>query len=279
MYWSVRPVGLNSFLRLSIGLLASFVMVALIRGRFKSTGHLTPGSSRLRVATAGVLADVTPGNNSLALLAGVHEPKTTTWFNVKPGEVVVDVGAHIGRYTLIAAKHASRVVSVEPDPSNFAMLISNVKLNHFGNVTPLQLAVSNNPGRRLFFLAGRGDTGTSSLESGWSWTLDAGVKRREVEVECETLDRLVVSLGLERIDWLKIDVEGHEIAVLEGAKTALARTGRLILEVAEGNEIACGELVSQAGFELVSIDRGKKEYELLASSNWLLYRKNEVSRN
>jgi len=279
MYWSVRPVGLNSFLRLSIGLLASFVMVALIRGRFKSTGHLTPGSSRLRVATAGVLADVTPGNNSLALLAGVHEPKTTTWFNVKPGEVVVDVGAHIGRYTLIAAKHASRVVSVEPDPSNFAMLISNVKLNHFGNVTPLQLAVSNNPGRRLFFLAGRGDTGTSSLESGWSWTLDAGVKRREVEVECETLDRLVVSLGLERIDWLKIDVEGHEIAVLEGAKTALARTGRLILEVAEGNETACGELVSQAGFELVSIDRGKKEYELRASSNWLLYRKNEVSRN
>src|SRR5205807_1677814 len=98
--------------------------------------------------------------------------------------------------------------------SNFAMLISNLKLNHFRNVIPLQLAVSNSPGRRLFFLAGRGDTGTSSLEPSWTWTLDAGVKRREVEVECETLDRLVASLSLERIDWLKIDVEGHEIAVL-----------------------------------------------------------------
>jgi FkbM family methyltransferase len=272
MYWNVKPVGLASFFRLYIGLLSSFVMVALTRGRFRSTGHLTPGRSRLKVTTAGVIAEVAPGNNSLALLAGVHELKTTTWFNVKPREVVVDVGAHIGRYTLIAAKHASKVVSVEPDPSNFAMLKSNIRLNHFSNVTPLQLAISDTPGKRWFFLAGGGDSGTSSLEFDWSWTLDAGIKRREVEVECETLDRLVESLGLEHIDWLKIDVEGHEIAVLEGAKKALARTERLILEVAEGNETICRDFVRQAGFEIVSIDQGEKEPGVRSSSNWFLHR-------
>jgi FkbM family methyltransferase len=272
MYWRVKPVGLNSFLRLYFALLASFVVVTLIRGRFRSTGHLTPGSSRLKITTAGVIAEVTPGNNSLALIAGVHEPRTTSWFDVKPGEVVVDVGAHIGRYTLIAAKHASKVVSIEPDPSNFAMLESNIKLNFFSNVVPLRLAISNSPNRRRLFLAGGGDTGTSSLESNWSWTLDAGSKRREVEVECETLDRLSNLLGLERIDWLKIDVEGHEIPVLEGAKATLARTRKLILEVAEGNETGCRELVRQAGFELVAIDKGEKEEKIRASSNWLLYR-------
>jgi len=274
LYWNVKPVGLNSFLRLYVGLIASLIVVALIRGRFKSTGHLTPGTSRLRVTTAGVLADVVPGNNSLALLAGVQEPKTTTWFKVKAGEVVVDVGAHIGRYTLIAAKQALKVVSIEPDPSNFAMLESNIKLNEFCNIVPLQLAVSNCRGKRRFYLASGGDTGTSSLESSWFWTLDAGVKRKEIEVECETLDSVVDSLGLDQIDWLKIDVEAHETAVLEGAGASLIRTRNLILEVAEGNETSCRELVRRAGFELVAIDQGKKEDGLRASSNWLLHRTN-----
>ncbi|TMI06134.1 FkbM family methyltransferase [Candidatus Bathyarchaeota archaeon] len=260
--------------RLYVGLIASLIVVALIRGRFKSTGHLMPGTAQLRVTTAGVLADVVPGNNSLALLAGVQEPKTTTWFKVKQGEVVVDVGAHIGRYTLIAAKQALKVVSIEPDPSNFAMLESNIKLNEFCNVIPLQLAASSSHGKRRFYLANGGDTGTSSLERSWFWTLDAGVKRKEIEVECETLDSVVDSLGLEQIDWLKIDVEGHETAVLEGAGALLARTRKLILEVAEGNETCCRELVRRAGFELVAIDQGKKEDGLRASSNWLLHRTN-----
>jgi FkbM family methyltransferase len=277
MYCYVKPVGLGSFLRLYIGLLSSLVMVTVMRGRFKSTGHLTPGRSKLRVATAGVIAEVTPGNNSLALLAGVHEPKTTTWFDVKPGEIVLDLGAHIGRYTLIAAKHASRVVSIEPDPYNFAMLKSNVKLNHFWNVVALQLAISNSSGKRRFFLAGGGDTGTSSLESDWDWTLDAGIKRGEIDVECETLDRLIFSLGLERIDWLKIDVEGHEIAVLEGARIALSRTRKLILEVAEGNETTCRELVRRAGFEMISIDQRKKERGVRGSNNWFLLRTEDWS--
>lgn len=272
MYWNVKPVGLNSFLRLYVALLASFVNVVLMRGRFKSTGHLTPGRSRLKVATAGIIAEVTPGNNSLALLAGVHEPRTTTWFDVKRGDVVLDVGAHIGRYTLIAAKRASRVVSIEPDPSNFAMLESNIRLNNFSNIVPLRLAVSSSPGRRRLFLAGGGDSGTSSLEPSWSWILDTGLERRHIEVECETLDLLVSSLGVEHIDWLKIDVEGHEIDVLEGAKATLARTGKIILEVAEGNEAVCTELVTRAGFNLAAMDQGLKEEGLRASSNWLLSR-------
>jgi UDP-3-O-acyl-N-acetylglucosamine deacetylase len=112
------------------------------------------------------------------------------------------------------------------------------------------------------------------LESSWSWTLDAGTKRTEVEVECETLDLLFDSLGLNQIDWLKIDVEGHEIPVLEGAKGTLARTRKLILEVAEGNETDCRELMRQAGFEVVAIDQGEKEEGLRPTSNWLLRRTN-----
>lgn len=276
MYWNVKPVGLRSFLRLYLGLVSSFVAAAFMPGKFRSTGHLTPGKCRLKVAMGGVIAEVEPGSNSLALFAGVHEPRTTSWFDVKSGEVVVDVGSHVGRYSLIAAKCGSRVVSIEPDPSNFAMLESNIRLNKFSNITPLQLALSDSPGRRRFFLAGGGDSGTSSLEQDWFWRLDAGVKRREVEVQCETLDRLISSLGMDRIDWLKIDVEGHEISVLQGASATLSRTRKLILEVAEGNEARCQEIVGSAGFRLVDVDGGQKEQGLRSSSNWLLSRREDL---
>lgn len=277
MYWNVKPVGLRSFVRLYVGLVSSFVAVAFMPSKFRSTGHLTPGKSRLKVSTGGVIAEVEPGNNSLALLAGVHEPKTTSWFHVKPGEVVVDVGSHVGRYSLIAAKCASRVVSIEPDPSNFAMLESNIRLNNFSNITSIQLALSDSPGRRQFFLASGGDSGTSSLEQDWFWRLDAGVKRRAVEVQCETLDRLVSSLGLDRIDWLKVDVEGHEVSVLQSAGVTLSRTRKLILEVAEGNEARCQEIVRGAGFRLADVDGGQKEQGLRSSSNWLLSRGEDLA--
>lgn len=274
LYWHLRPVGLNSFLRFYLALAFSLFLVVFARSRFRSTGHLTLGRSRLRVTTSGVLVEVQPGNNSLALLAGAHEPRTTSWFRVKPGDVVVDVGAHVGRYSLIAAKNASRVISIEPDPSNFALLESNIKLNGFSNILPMKLAASNNPGRRRFYLSGGGDSGTSSLEKSWSWALDKGVTRRELDVECETLDRLVMSLKLDHIDWLKVDVEGHELAVLEGARDTLGMTGKLILEVAEGNEAECNKIVEEAGFRLIAADEGPKEQGLRSSSNWMLQRTN-----
>ena len=65
-------------------------------------------------------------------------------FNPKEGDIVVDVGAHVGHYTLISSKRVGqngKVVAIEADPDNFEMLNRNIKLNGLTNVIPLNYAV------------------------------------------------------------------------------------------------------------------------------------------
>jgi len=107
--------------------------------------------------------------------------------------------------------------------------------------------------------------GSSSLEpesngQGTDWI------RGTVDVQCDTLDNIVARLNLESIDWLKIDVERHEIPVLEGAQETLSRAKNVILEVSRGNEAACIKLMKRAGLDYTSIDVGAR------SSNWFLTR-------
>src|SRR5207245_11784542 len=84
---------------------------------------------------------------------------------------------------------------------------------------------------------------------------------------CDALDPIVARLNLESIDWLKIDVERHEIPVLEGAQETLSRAKNVILEVSRGNEASCSKLMERAGLDYASIDPGTR------SSNWFLTRK------
>ncbi len=232
--------------------------------RFKSVGYFVLGSSNLTVSLAGILAYVRPRSSDLGMLAAVVEPRTATWFNVKVGETVIDVGAHIGRYTLVAARLASKVIAVEPEPSNFSMLCANIRLNGFLNVIALPVALSRDGGKRRFYLSDRGDTATSSLEREWRSKRSVGRKPNVIEVQAETLDNLIASFDLQVVDWLKIDVEGHEVEVLQGGSTTLRRTKRLIMEVSPGNEAICKSLLEDAGFTLAGLEHNGD------GSNWLL---------
>ncbi len=101
------------------------------------------------------------------MFALVLEPQTAAWFKVQPGSTFVDIGAHIGRYTLMAARYASKVIAIEPEPSNFSLLRENVALNGFSNVVTLQPALSMDQRRSQFYVARIGDTATSSLNPEW----------------------------------------------------------------------------------------------------------------
>jgi FkbM family methyltransferase len=73
-----------------------------------------------------------------------HEEDIIEHFTPKEGDIVVDIGAHIGLYTIISSKRVGangKVVAIEAHPSNFEMLKSNIKLNQLTNVTPLNYAV------------------------------------------------------------------------------------------------------------------------------------------
>ena len=163
----------------------------------------------------------------LAMANGRYEPATTQLFHetLIPGMVVIDIGAHVGYYTLLAAKlvgPAGKVYAFEPEPGNHATLQKNIELNNYPNIVATQIAVSDSRGRASIYL--------SSLDNGRHSMFQHGLpKRGSVQVETTTLDWFLETQDLPRVDLIKIDVEGAEVDVLDGMHQLLARSPHLKL--------------------------------------------------
>ncbi len=128
---------------------------------------------------------------------------------IKPGEVIVDLGANIGYYTLIFARlvgEKGRVYAFEPDPENFALLKKNVEINGYKNVVLVQKAVSNLTGKTRLYL--------SDENVGDHQIFDSKFGRKSIEIETVSLDDYFKD---EAVDFVKIDIQGAEQAALEGA--------------------------------------------------------------
>ena len=136
--------------------------------------------------------------------------------------VVLDIGAHIGTFSLYAAQKckAKTVYSFEPFPENFEMLKTNVKNNHLNaTITPIGKAISAKCEKRdLFFTPNR---------AGWNSFYREGDKdnpqRSSVQVDCITLKHALEENGIEYVDYLKVDCEGAEYEILQTANKGSAR--------------------------------------------------------
>lgn len=165
----------------------------------------------------------------LLLDGGIYEEFETELFKglLKPGMVVVDIGANIGHYSLIAARlvgDSGHVYSFEPDPHNFDLLRRNIEMNGFKNVTPVNKALSNEPGTLTLHLD-KYNLGGHSLTSD-NILIDAGT----VEVETTTLDLFFISSGGgDRIDVMKMDTQGSEGTIVEGARRLMEENDLAIL--------------------------------------------------
>jgi FkbM family methyltransferase len=267
VYLSIRPADAMSALRLGIDYLASLLTKLLfLRGHLKGRffpGSFVFGSTELKVQYLHLRFYVRPRSNDIWILSGLHEPRTASIFNPKGGQVFIDVGAHLGRYTLLAAKSGARVIAIEPNPDSLALLEKNVTENGLRNVSCLGVALAEKPDtRQLHFTLS--DTAISSLHSDWPMLLGKRMYEKSIMVKCETLDELVVKFGVKKIDWLKIDVEGSEVEVLEGGRRALGIVSNLILEVTRGNEDQCLLLTGRAGLRVLMRESGADV------SNWYL---------
>jgi FkbM family methyltransferase len=119
----------------------------------------------------------------------------------------VDIGAHIGTFAIRAAKKVSkggRVIAIEPEPITYEILIKNISLNKLSNVLALNYACDIKSGSTKLFT--HGYTGSSICFP----------SRRFVEVKAISLSKLVISLKIKRIDYLKINAEGAELSILKG---------------------------------------------------------------
>jgi FkbM family methyltransferase len=173
-----------------------------------------------------------------------REDEIVEHFRPKEGDIVVDVGAHIGRYTIIASKRvgeSGKVIAIEAHPGNFEMLNRNVKLNKLTNVTALNYAVYSKESKLRLYVPGE--------ESGFTiyntvTTNRAKTDEKFVEVNANTLDNLLLQQQQQNginhadINWIKIDVEGAEFEVLKGATDILSNSKdiALLIEVHNLND-------------------------------------------
>lgn len=156
------------------------------------------------------------------LRAGTWEPDTVAFLKetVRPGSCFIDIGAWMGPTTLIAAAHGAHCHSFEPDPIAFGQLKANVEANDpelRSRIELHNLAVTQDGAPiRLFTRHRFGDSGSSMLDR----VKDQG---GSVEVPSTTFDHFVAAHHIDRIDLIKMDIEGGEFLVLPTMKAALQR--------------------------------------------------------
>jgi FkbM family methyltransferase len=136
---------------------------------------------------------------------------------LRPGMVVVDIGANIGLYTLIAAEKVGRegrVIAYEPDPSNFQNLLSNLKLNGFDHVDARPKAVADQSRSLRLYL--------SQLHRGLHQIHPFEGEARYVDVPGVSLDEDLKEI--EKVNVIKMDVQGAECLALQGMQGLLSRS-------------------------------------------------------
>jgi FkbM family methyltransferase len=135
--------------------------------------------------------------------------------------IVVDVGAHIGSFSIMAARMAWKVLAFEPEPGNFQMLKKNMELNHLENLSLFEMAVSGISGYQDIYTYRGGSSADYSLYS--SGTMNIRIGR----IPTISVEDIIQGEGLPRIDFLKLDCEGAEHDILRNMslETAARITG------------------------------------------------------
>lgn len=137
---------------------------------------------------------------------------------ISANSVCLDVGANIGALSLAFADIANQgvVYSIEVGSSNYEYLMENVKQNGFNNIQPINIAVSDYNGTATFNyveqVAGCSFISTTGVEAG-----------KQETVKVTTIDDLIEELGIERLDFIKMDVEGGERKALIGAVNSIQK--------------------------------------------------------
>lgn len=187
------------------------------------------------------------------------EPWTADWLRhtVRPGEVLYDIGANVGTFSLVAAKHCqARVIAFEPGYSSFARLCDNIQLNGCQHmIVPVPIPLADDSG--VFGFKYR------SLDPGQSrhkLKLDAwqfrgptpGALRYEQPVLAMTLDDVISTFQLPEPHHLKIDVDGAEDRVLKGARRTLKSSAlrSVLIEADDTKWLPVVTLLEKAGLTL-----------------------------
>jgi FkbM family methyltransferase len=233
---------------------------AFRRVDFRGKGRLR---RRLPVAEEGERVASFPGGMRLRLdlreslqrdfLFGLYDQRELALMRrfLEPGGDVLDVGAHVGMYSVaagLALRGRGRVLAFEPNPSARRQLEENVALNRLDNVLVTDAAVAAEPGEALLHVPATDDPSFSSLGEG------RFAEGEPVRVPTTTLDVEVEARGLAPA-FVKIDVEGAELGVLAGADQTLQHRPVLLVEVGDATADDVAGRLGELGYAAYEVRR------------------------
>lgn len=140
-----------------------------------------------------------------------------------PGDVFVDAGANIGTYTIRAGKvlgKDGKVIAIEAHPKTYSYLLKNIELNDLKNVVPVNVALGSE----------NGEIEMSYNESNAGETHVSKGEENKINVKLEKLDSVLDKLGVDRVDYIKVDVEGFEHSLILGSKNTILQNRDIIVQ-------------------------------------------------
>lgn len=190
--------------------------LTVLHGTFPENMGLVKGYSYYDYKGRRILA---PRNAAGVFLEIFQDEVYEQVWRPKPGDIVLDIGAYVGMFTVKASRlvgDKGKVIAVEPSPQNYELLEKNCE--GLNNVILVKKAIMSK-------------TGTGKLYYAKSTASNSLIIRGERYVEVRTikLDDLMIDLGLDKVDIIKIDAEGAEIDVLQGGQVVLANGTRLAI--------------------------------------------------
>lgn len=174
----------------------------------------------------GFLFKITCGAD-LEIISSNREEFVIQKFHPCLGDVVFDVGANIGVYSLkssFSVSPSGKIIAIEADPEIFGCLKKNILINSINNIIPLNYAVFDKKETVSLY--------RSTLSSPTN-SLEKIPNAQKIDVQANSLDNIFDELNLDKVDWIKIDVEGVEKQVLDGATKIFEKNLKLklIIEV------------------------------------------------
>jgi FkbM family methyltransferase len=163
-----------------------------------------------------------------------YEPIVRELLSPRPSEVIIDVGANIGVHTVWLSRKvgpSGLIIAVEPEQTNFLILTLNKWLNRLNNVLTIRVALASSITKGELVIPRPSLMGQASTHA-----LSYSSKSYVVSVNFETLDNIIFAQEISTVSAIKIDVEGAETSILQGAEKTIKKFGpRLIIE-AHGDE-------------------------------------------
>lgn len=196
---------------------------------------------------------------------GAYEPELRSILGaiIPPGGIAIDIGANVGWHTLLMSRlagSAGRVFAIEANPSVYARLAKHLVLNRASNVLSMMVAAGDREGTVAFFGPSASDprSGDGHIEVGTSLSDENSIQVRTI-----TLDAIVEDARINRLDAIKIDVEGFEWPVLQGARKTVERyRPHIIFEYNQdyssrggGSAVVLEEFFKELGYQLFRIER------------------------